>query len=665
MPQDIIEQSGRMGKLHSPFAFNTLGLLRFDGMDGVNECFEYHVEAAAMEPNLDLDNLLGSHMTVELETLKGEPEFFDGIVTECSWSGDGDTGNAYRFTLRPWFWLMSKKFNNKIFQEKSIEQIIQEVFQDFNSDSAGGLVNRLSGNYPRQEYIVQFAESDFTFLTRLMERYGINYHFEHDMGVHRLVISDTADGFSSVGTRRYVGAEGQHVQFEEHFWEWTPHRRLTTGKVTLTDYNFKTPSASMEAHQNGDAAHENGMIESYEYPGVYLDTREGKDYARLRTEQYRARDKHHIATGDTLSLRSGMRVILGGEHENYALVGQEFICTRAMHSFYTGGYRSGSAAGSEHVYVGNYEFAPGNVPYAPERKTPEKRMTGPQTALVTGAGGEEIDVDEFGRIVCQFYWDRLGKKDENSSMRIRVMQPWAGAGWGTLFIPRIGMEVVVEFINGDPNLPVVTGCVYNDENMPPYEQPGDKNWNGIKSNSTTGGGGYNELVFNDTKGDELFRQHAQYDMETKVLNDERREVDNDRSTIIGNDETRHVKNDENHTIDGKNEYLIKGTESRTVNGNRTTKIGGNEKLTVDMARETTITKSDTLTAMKDIEIESKTKITLKVGGSSIVMDGTSITLKAMKIEAKASAEMKTSGGGIAEHKAGGMMTVKGAVVKIN
>ncbi|MCO6381456.1 type VI secretion system Vgr family protein [Oceanicola sp. 502str15] len=666
-------QSQRLGKLHTALAFNDLSLLRFDGMDAVNECFEYHVEAVTNDETvaINLDDLLGTHMTVQLEDLYGAQKYFDGIVTECGWGGDGDTGNVYRFTLRPWFWVMSKRRNNKIYQNKSFEAIINEVCSDFGNDAAGGLDVQLSGAMPlaNQEYIVQYDESDFHFLTRLMERYGVNYFFKHEQGAHKMVITDMVDGFEQLQptSREYLIHEGQHVNEAEHFWDWTPHRRLTTGKVALTDYNFKTVSANMKGEQEGDAVHEYGKLESYEYPGVYLDGSEGSDYARIRAEQYRARDKHHTATGDCISLSSGMRFTLEGNHQDESLLGQEYICTRAMHSFSTGGYRSSGSGsgGSEHVFVGNYEFAPSAVPYAPERKTRETRMTGPQTATVVGAGGEEIDVDEFGRIVVQFHWDRLGSKDEKSSMRIRVAQPWAGAGWGTLFIPRIGMEVIVEFLEGDPNKPVVTGCVYNGDNAPPYEQPGDKNWNGIKSNSTLGGGGYNELVFNDTKGDELFRQHAQYDMETKVLNDERREVDVNRTTTIGGNETRTVHGEETHTIDKDNTYLIKGDENRTVNKNRETNIDIDETLNVGGNRLTEVRGTSTLNAQSDIEINSLTKITLKVGGSSITIEPAKISLSSIEIDASAAGALKTSGGGTAEHKSGGMMTIQAALVKIN
>ncbi|QDC10317.1 type VI secretion system tip protein VgrG [Oceanicola sp. D3] len=665
-------QSERLGKLHTVLPFDTLALLRFDGMDAVNECFEYHVEAVTEDENVavNLDDLLGTHMTVELEDLYGAQKLFDGIVTECGWADDGDSGNTYRFTLRPWFWIMSKRTNNKIYQEKSFEDIINEVCTDFGYDAAGGLDVRISGALPTmpQEYIVQYNESDFHFLCRLMERYGVNYYFTHEAGSHKMVVTDNNDGFEQLAPseREYMGHEGQHVHDKEHFWDWTPNRRLTTGKVALTDYNFKTVAANMKGEQEGDAQHEYGKLESYEYPGVYLDGSQGSDVARLRAEQYRARDKHHTASGDCMSLTSGMKFTLTGEHQDEALIGEEFICVRAMHSFHTGGYVSGGGGGAgEHVFVGNYEMAPGDVPFAPERRTHETRMTGPQTATVVGASGEEIDVDEFGRIVCQFHWDRLGKNDEKSSMRIRVAQPWAGAGWGTLFIPRIGMEVIVEFLEGDPNKPVVTGCVYNGDNAPPYEQPGDKNWNGIKSNSTLGGGGYNELVFNDTKGDELFRQHAQYDMETKVLNNERREVDVNRTTTIGNDETRHVKNDETHTIDNNNTYLIKGDENRTVNKNRETNIDIDETLNVGGNQLTEVSGTSTLNAQSDISISSLTKITLTVGGSSITIEPASIKLSSPMIDVNASAQLTTNGGAMATHKAGGMMTIQAGLVKIN
>ncbi|MEO0829913.1 MAG: type VI secretion system tip protein VgrG, partial [Pseudomonadota bacterium] len=262
--------------------------------------------------------------------------------------------------------------------------------------------------------------------------------------------------------------------------------------------------------------------------------------------------------------------------------------------------------------------------------------------------------------------------DGAHSMRIRVAQMWAGNKWGTIFIPRIGMEVIVDFIEGDPDQPICVGCVYNADNMPPYDLPGEKNLNGFKSDSTVGGGGYNEYVFDDTKGEELIRQHAQKDMHTKVLNNETREVDANRTTTIGNDEGRDVGNDEAHTIGNDSTYHIKNNESRTIDSNHETMIGGNEDHNVSGKRTSEIASNDTLNVQgkKDTSVlqaytmESMQKIELKVGASKIVIDHTGIKLEGLMIEAKAQAMLKTSAP-MAEHKGFGMMTIKGGLVMIN
>lgn len=667
-----LNQDTRIGKLHSPLPAADLVLMRFNGMDGVNQCFEYQVEALSKETDIDLDAIVGRHMTVELHDRDRNPIYYDGIVVEASWADEGDTGHYYRFTLRPWFWLMSKRRNQKIFQNMSFEEIAQDVCNKFSGDGAN-VAFQVQGNFPPQEYIVQYRESDMHFLCRLAERYGVNFFFSHDKGVHTLNFVDVVDNFPSIpgGSRDYIASDGDSNDDDEHFWDWSPGRRLTVGKVTTTDYNFTTPSAAMLDDHTGDADYEYGDIESYVYPGISEDKAASKRVAKLRTEQERARDKYHAAVGNVMTLSSGMLMSLNADDHEGDVGGQPYLCVKAIHNYSDGGYRSGGAGG-EPLFRGSYEFVPAEVPFAPEMKTDETKMQGPQTALVVGPGGDEIHTDEYGRIKVQFYWDRHGQKDENSSMWVRCAQMWAGSGWGTMFIPRIGMEVVVEFLEGDPNKPLVVGCVYNAENMPPYPLPSDKNWNGMKSNSTIGGGGYNELVFNDTKGEELFRQHAQFDMETRVLNDERRNVDVNRQTSIGNDDTRTVGHDEGHVIENDSTYEIKNDESRTVKNDRTAKVENNETMTVDgdqketikKNRTTKVTKADKL-SVQSLEVTAKSSIELKVGASSIKMDGQSITIKSPTVTVKGTQEVVTDAGMMATHKAGGIMTVKGSLVKIN
>lgn len=692
-----ISQAGRMGKLHTPLGADTLALLRFMGTDGVNELFEYEVEAISSDPNINFDDLIGTDITVELETISSDSRFFNGVVTNGMWAGVGDTGNKYVMTLRPWFWLLSKRRNQKIYHEKTVEDILSEVLNEHGVQHELNLTK----SYSPMEYTVQYRESDLHFLCRMMERHGINYYFKHDNGSNKLVMCDSHDGWDEVpsGSIDYHPVDAQHLAEGEHFWNWMPRRTFTTGKIRQMDYNFKKPSQAMDSEATGDAAYMNGQIESYDYPGIYLDKGEGTGLSQLRMDQERSADKHHSATGDTMSLSSGMKFTLEGQHDA-GLTGKEYVCLRASHSFVSEGYGTGQSLDEKHAFVGNYEMSGTDVPHAPERKTHDTRISGPQTAMVVGNG--EVDCDEHGRILVKFHWD-----DKSAhSMRVRCQQVWAHNGYGAQFIPRIGMEVVVIFIEGDPNQPLVTGCVYHGENKPELVEgelltfsdhkagdhsgkslPGDKNWSGLRTNSI-GGGGFNELMFNDTPGKELLRQHAQFDMETKVLNDERREIDNNRSTWIGNDELRTVENNEEHVIGvdqtwevGQNvtwtignnqtynignncDWTIGMNESREIGASRSTKIGANEEVEVGVSRDTKIGVNDTLEVGVQKTIKANAGIKFQVGPNSIEITPAGITIKGIMVNIEAQA-MLTTKGTMATHEGAAMMTIKGGIVLIN
>ncbi|MEL6519827.1 MAG: type VI secretion system tip protein TssI/VgrG [Pseudomonadota bacterium] len=662
-----ISQQGRLGILHTPLGQDVLGLLRFDGTDSINELFEYRIEAVSDDPFIDFDALVGHHISVELTHVYKDKKWYDGILSDVQYVGVGESGNMYRLVLRPWFWLATKRRNQRIFHEKTAPEIISEILGEYGM---GSFQDTLTKTYPKLEYTVQYRESDMTFVSRMMEKFGINYYFSHSQGEHVMVLVDSLDNFEAIpgGSRPYVGtSSGAHSSEQEHFWAWSPKRVMTTGKVVMTGYNFKTPTANMRVEQTGDAAYTNGQIESFDYPGTYLDQGEGKDVVRLRTEQERSADKRHSSTGNVITLCSGMRVTIT-DNAKPDLVDQEYLCVRAHHSFRGQSFGSGSRTDQKEVFQGHYEFASTEAPFSPARKTPEARVMGPQTAWVVGAVGEEIDCDEYGRILVRFHWDLDGAH----SMRCRVAQMWAGNKWGSMYIPRIGMEVVVDFLEGDPDQPLVVGCVYNADNMPPYDLPGDKNLNGIKSDSTTGGGGYNELVFDDTKGEELFRQHAQKDMLTKVLNDETREVDNNRDTIIGNNETRTVKGEEVHEIDKDSTYTIHGGEARTIDKNHDTKIKGNETHDVTGnrtsevmgAEKLTVTRTTDINGLQAITIESMQSIELKVGMNSIKLEQSGIKINGLMVDVNATTMLNTSGL-MSTHKASAIMTVQGALVKIN
>ncbi|PZO62845.1 MAG: type VI secretion system tip protein VgrG, partial [Paracoccus denitrificans] len=480
-----LRQSERLGRLTTVLGAETLALLRFDGTDHLNELYDYRIEALATSNDLDFDALIGTHATVEIDSRNG-PQYFDGIVTQARWAGVGENGHRYDLTLRPWLWLASRRRNQRIFHNKTVVQILEELLKDYAQLGDPAVRMQLSGDYPTLEYTVQYRESDLDFARRQMERAGISFHFTHAMGSHTLILTDDVLSHETIGARPYKAYDGHHQAEGEHFWDWSPERNITTGAIRLTDYNFKTPDAAMEADRLGDAAHAQGQIESFDYPGDYGAQDVGKLVAGLRAHQERGADRRNRAVGDCAGLRGGKRVTLSGDP--VPGTGESYLCLSASHHFVSEAYGSGGQGSDGYAFTCSYALMPDTAPMAPPRRTAAPIIPGPQTAMVVGEG--EIDCDEFGRILVRFHWDLAGAH----SMRCRVSQNWAGAGWGGMVIPRIGMEVVVEFLEGDPDKPLVTGNVFNGKNDTPYPLPENKT-KAVWRSKTHQGTGFNEISF--------------------------------------------------------------------------------------------------------------------------------------------------------------------------
>nr|WP_321455749.1 type VI secretion system tip protein TssI/VgrG [uncultured Cohaesibacter sp.] len=593
-------QDSRIAKLTTPLGKDKLSLLRFDVSEGINENFEIRILAISEEKNIDFNPAIGKHCSLSVNTISGNKKYFDGLLAETQWLGIRDGGFVYSLTLRPWLWFLLHRTNLLIFHNKTAPDIISEIFGDHGQ--LADYERRLTNSYPTLEYTVQYRESDAAFVRRLMEKHGISFHYSHEEGRHSLILTDSPSAFEPLpGEHRpYYPTMGQYRREEEHLYEWFPGRSFTTSQFAYNDYNFKTPSAKLMSIQTGDAQYETYGLEKYDFPGKYIDQGEGKQFVQTAMTAERMADEFYSAAGNCIELSAGTTLTL--EKHPDASLNQTYLAIHCNHRFVSEAYTSGGGGLGE-AYSGDYEFIKSDKALVPEKLTAIPKVYGPQTAKVVGQG--EIDCDEFGRILVRFYWDR--KADQ--SMRCRVSQVWAGKSWGGMFIPRVDMEVVVEFLEGDPDRPIVTGCVYNGENAPPFSLPDNKNINGWKSDSTVGGGGYNEFVFDDTKGNELVRMHAQYDHETKVLNDERRDVGVNRATTVGN--------------------------------------------------------NDDLTVGNEITVIAGKKITLKVGASSIVMDTSSITITSPTVEVRAKQEFVSKAGMISRHKAGAEMDIKGAIVKIN
>ena len=547
-------QAARMGRLSTELGEDALVLMRFEGSERLNDLFDFRVDCLGTTETLDFDALIGTHATVTLNDRQTE-RHFDGIVTEARWQGVGDNGHRYQLRLQPWFWLASLRRNQRIFHNKTVVDILQELLAAYGS--AGTLVDETSADYPELEYTVQFRESDMNFAMRLMERHGISFHFRHMDGMHEMVLSDAAEAHPSIGPRDFHPNPSNHRLDEEHFWDWRPARRITTGAIRLTDYNFKTPNAAMEVDQMGDAAHDQGQIESFDWPGDYLDQGRGRVMAQLRTGSERGQDQRFEAAGDVLALGAGGRVTLTGDPVPGS--GAEYLCLVATHSYTSDNYGSGGQQGDELAYRGRYILMPETAPMLPERKTPLADVRGPQTAVVVGAEGEEIDCDEYGRILVRFHWDL----DNAWSMRCRVSQSWGGNGWGGMVIPRVGMEVLVEFLDGDPDQPLVTGCVYNGRQNTPYPLPAHKTKSVFRSDSHKAGG-FNEISFEDEKGKQLLFQHAQKDKSTRVLNDDLARVDRHKVTSVGKNHVTEIGRNQKCEIGGSMNLVVGGTGTSAI-----------------------------------------------------------------------------------------------------
>ncbi|MFV0302574.1 MAG: type VI secretion system Vgr family protein, partial [Paracoccus sp. (in: a-proteobacteria)] len=354
----------------------------------------------------------------------------------------------------------------------------------------------------------------------------------------------------TVGPRPFKRYDGHHQYEQEHFWDWAPERNITTGAIRLTDYNFKSPDQAMEVDRLGDAQHAQGQIESFDYPGDYLAQDVGKLVTGLRTEQERGADRRNRAVGDCVSLGAGKRMTLSGDQVPGH--GETFICLSASHHFVSEAYGSGGQGSDGYSFTGSYVLMPDTAPMAPPKRTPLAVVQGPQTAEVVGEG--EIDCDEYGRILVRFHWDL----DNAYSMRCRVSQNWAGAGWGGMVIPRIGMEVVVEFLEGDPDKPLVTGNVFNGRNDAPYPLPAHKTKAVWRSN-THKGQGFNEIAFEDENGIQNMFFHAQKDQTTRVLNDRIKRIDRHEIAAVGQNRAVEVGGNQKHEIGGSMNMVVGGT----------------------------------------------------------------------------------------------------------
>jgi type VI secretion system secreted protein VgrG len=530
-----LSQDDRIGSLTTPLGDNVLVLSRLDANEAMSELFEIRIEAASEQQGIDFNQALGLNLAVKLKTVDNLERYFNGVLIEARSLGSQDDLFMYKLILRPWLWLLSLTSDCRIFSSMKPPDIIKKVFSDRGFSD---FRDALSGSYPTLEYCVQYRETDLNFVCRLMEEYGIYYFFEHSQGKHTLVLADAksshkpVDGLSSV---EFLPGTDDTRRDVQNLQSWSAIRDVETGRYVLNDYDYNKPTANLlaETEQSGGYAHDS--MEMFDYPGRYDNQGEGKTLAKVRLDTDQSRDQRRAAMGSAPSLFPGG--LITTEELPTSADNREYIIVRCAHFYGSQRYRSGGGGGAER-YIGNYELTPSDRQFRAPQITPKSVIHGVQSALVVGKQGEEIDVDQLGRITVQFYWDRK----KTASRRVRVAQVWAGAkgARGALFTPRIGDEVLIQYEDGDPDRPIVIGSVYNGDNTVPTDLPSNKANSGILTKSTKNSSGYNFLLFNDTAGSETVKLRAQKDLMFKALNNEIREINANQTETIGGDETINV-----------------------------------------------------------------------------------------------------------------------------
>ncbi|QPC94480.1 type VI secretion system Vgr family protein [Mesorhizobium sp. INR15] len=617
--------SERATVVQTPVGADLLTFTHLVGRDEISRCFAYSVGFVSTSFDIDPLKMLGGPVSVEGES---DPKrWFSGLVSEFRLTRTEDRLAYYEAVIRPWLWFLGNTTDCRIFQNMSVVEIVEKIFSKYGTAK---FEKRLQGSYPPREYCVQYDETDLDFVQRLLEHEGILYFFEHDEGKHTLVLADAmsklkpAPGYEKV-PYHHEGHSSRHEV--EYINDWTPGSAVRPGAYAHTDYDFEKPGADLMAKSAQPFSHKEASGENYRHRGAHLEVKRGDSLAAIRREEIQAVHQRVAAVGTVRGLFSGCTFKLHGfprDDQN-----QEYLVVSAEYRLFDHGYRAHTDVDGENYKV-ILGLAPTKLTFRPPRITPRPIMRGPQTATVVGPSGEEIFTDKYARVKVQFHWDRLGKKDQNSSCFVRVSQTWAGSGWGFIQIPRIGQEVIIDFLEGDPDLPIITGRVYNASEMPPYGLPGNATQSGWKSNSSKGGGGYNELMFEDKAGSELVNFQAQKDHHLLVKHD--------RKKLVQHDQSDRIDHDAKHSVGHNLDEDVGNNKTVKVGVNQTTNIGSNDTETVGSNRSLTVGANET------IHVVANSTENIDANHSQTVGIVQTVTVGAARVDSVGAAETRTVGG---------------------
>jgi type VI secretion system secreted protein VgrG len=592
-------QEGRPLRVDTPLGSDVLLLEHFSADEGISQPYSLQLTMLSTEDSLPLDDLLQSPVVVSLQLADGSTRYFHGLVREVEQGETEGDLTTYTAEAVPWFWFLSLNSNCRVYKhDQTVRQILEDVFarngyQDYQF--------QLFNDYDPREYCVQYRETDLDFVSRLMEEEGLYYYFNHTQDKHTLTITDDTAGLATIADLdvRYH-QEQSGTEDPDVVTHLNAGHSVATAVVSLNDYDFEKPSANLEVQASGD-----GWFERYDYPGSYVASGTGEKLAKLHLQSYRWQTNRVMGFATHREFAAGSTFELL-EHPRSDL-NQKYSLLRVSHSAGPNGYRSGDDTGGH--YSNHFEAIPASLPFRAPRVHAKPYVRGVQTAVVVGTKGEEFQVDRYGRVKVQFYWDREGNLDGENSCWVRVSQNWAGKGWGAMQLPRIGQEVIVDFLEGDPDRPIITGRVYNGEQMPPYALPAEQTKTTFKTNSSKGGGGFNEIRLEDKKGSEQIFIHAERDHETRVKNDLVETVLGERHEHVTGADYLKLDADSHLTIGGDRNEKVTGTISRQAGQDVEEKAGNNYAMDAGMEIH--------LKAGMTAVIEAGTSLTLKVGGNFI------------------------------------------------
>ncbi len=599
-------QDNRHAALDTVLGKDKVLLKSFHGEETLGRPFDYQAVLLDPEHHVDPDKLIGTNVTLRLQLEDASTRYINGFICQLSYHGMENNAGVYHAQVVPWLWLLTRTSDCRIFQNKTIPKILEEIFSE-NGFSDYEL--RLNGAHPSWEQCVQYNETDFNFVSRLMEHEGIYYFFKHDNGKHTMVLVDD------------MGAHEKHphapdVEWKQHtgvledgyIYDMTYQKVISPGAYAHNDYNFKKPKDDLRTDEKQEKKHAGSKFEIFEYPGVYDNPGQGREIAKWRIQEAQTHYESISSLATKRALCCGYKFDLKkAERKDQE---REYLIVSTTTMIQQDSYASGGGGGGDKFQC-HINCIPTTLVYRSPRSTPKPRIPGPQCGLCVGPAGEEIYTDEHGRVKVHFYWDRRSKADAKSSMWIRVSHPSGGKGWGQLSLPRIGQEVLVEFLDGDPDRPIVTGRVYNGENMPPYALPGNKTRSIMKSNSSPGGGGYNELRFEDLKGKEQIFIHGQKDVDVRVKKEWREDIGTNAHYNVGGNMTSNVGGDVHLTVGkSRNEDVAKDV-NLSVGKDLAEKVAMNISTEAGMSIH--------YEAGMNIEIKAGMNITLQAGGSKIAL----------------------------------------------